>query len=96
MQAYFLDTAWLFDAMIESERRLAASGALGLEDEVKGYRSFFVPRRNDLRNMGFIEDDHLPFMQRGVSILHVIAHPFPRVWHTLKVSPRKTTIQSRV
>lgn len=35
--------------------------------------------------MGFIEDDHVPFMKKGVSILHIIAYPFPRVWHTLKV-----------
>jgi hypothetical protein len=31
-------------------------------------------------------DDHLPFLRRGVSVLHVIAEPFPRVWHTLGVS----------
>jgi glutaminyl-peptide cyclotransferase len=31
-------------------------------------------------------DDHLPFLHRGVSVLHVIAEPFPRVWHTLGVS----------
>ena len=29
-----------------------------------------------------IEDDHLPFMQRGVKILHLIPYPFPSVWHT--------------
>ncbi|XP_043206018.1 glutaminyl-peptide cyclotransferase-like protein isoform X1 [Amphibalanus amphitrite] len=28
-----------------------------------------------------IEDDHLPFMHRGVKILHVIPVPFPAVWH---------------
>ncbi|KAI9834611.1 MAG: hypothetical protein M1826_000013 [Phylliscum demangeonii] len=27
-------------------------------------------------------DDHLPFMQRGVDILHLIPTPFPDVWHT--------------
>lgn len=32
---------------------------------------------------GGIEDDHLPFMARGVDILHIIPTPFPRVWHTL-------------
>lgn len=31
---------------------------------------------------GLIEDDHLPFMARGVEILHLIPNPFPRVWHT--------------
>ena len=30
-----------------------------------------------------IEDDHLPFYNRGLrNILHLIATPFPDVWHT--------------
>ncbi|XGW02815.1 hypothetical protein V3C99_014667 [Haemonchus contortus] len=29
-----------------------------------------------------VEDDHVPFMRRGVPILHLIPVPFPRVWHT--------------
>jgi glutaminyl-peptide cyclotransferase len=28
-----------------------------------------------------IEDDHVPFMKRGVPILHLIPVPFPTVWH---------------
>ena len=32
---------------------------------------------------GLIEDDHLPFMDRGVEILHLIPTPFPRVWHEM-------------
>ncbi|CAG7721356.1 unnamed protein product [Allacma fusca] len=31
-----------------------------------------------------IEDDHLPFMQRNVDIVHLIVSPFPKVWHTPK------------
>ena len=30
--------------------------------------------------------DDRQFLERGVSILHVISNPFPRVWHTLAVS----------
>lgn len=30
---------------------------------------------------GLIEDDHLPFIARGVEVLHVIPSPFPAVWH---------------
>lgn len=29
-----------------------------------------------------IEDDHLPFLQLGVPVVHLIAYPFPDVWHT--------------
>ena len=32
---------------------------------------------------GFVEDDHVPFMNRGVDILHIIPSPFPSVWHTM-------------
>ncbi|CAJ0950947.1 unnamed protein product, partial [Mesorhabditis belari] len=28
-----------------------------------------------------VEDDHIPFRNRGVPILHLIAAPFPSVWH---------------
>jgi len=31
---------------------------------------------------GYIEDDHLPFLQKNVPILHLIAYPFPSVWHS--------------
>lgn len=30
---------------------------------------------------GMMEDDHIPFMARGVEVLHIIPYPFPRVWH---------------
>ncbi|XP_009471934.1 PREDICTED: glutaminyl-peptide cyclotransferase-like protein [Nipponia nippon] len=33
---------------------------------------------------GPVEDDHVPFLQRGVPVLHLIPMPFPRVWHTLE------------
>ncbi|KAF8301111.1 hypothetical protein DL93DRAFT_2090838 [Clavulina sp. PMI_390] len=45
-------------------------------------KSFFRPV--DSRHFGFIEDDHIPFLHRGVSVLHIITNPFPRVWHTIK------------
>ncbi|CAO2626702.1 Glutaminyl-peptide cyclotransferase-like protein [Lemmus lemmus] len=31
---------------------------------------------------GSVEDDHIPFLRRGVPVLHLIATPFPAVWHT--------------
>jgi glutaminyl-peptide cyclotransferase len=32
----------------------------------------------------FIQDDHVPFMARGVNILHLIPSPFPDVWHKIE------------
>jgi hypothetical protein len=37
--------------------------------------------RNAYWTGGSIEDDHIPFMQRGVEVLHIIPTPFPWVWH---------------
>ena len=31
-----------------------------------------------------IEDDHIPFVRRGVPVLHLIPYPFPEVWHTME------------
>ncbi|EIW84879.1 hypothetical protein CONPUDRAFT_97283 [Coniophora puteana RWD-64-598 SS2] len=86
IKAYFPDTAWLFDAMASAERQLAESGALyevGATDTTS-WKSFFLPRTGTDFSFGYIGDDHVPFLQRGVNILHIITLPFPTVWHTLK------------
>ncbi|KAI9729566.1 MAG: hypothetical protein M1834_006762 [Cirrosporium novae-zelandiae] len=33
---------------------------------------------------GMIQDDHIPFLRRGVEILHIIPSRFPPVWHKVK------------
>ncbi|KZT55096.1 hypothetical protein CALCODRAFT_510326 [Calocera cornea HHB12733] len=88
---YFADTGWLFDHLVSSQARLAEQGLLDVHELVGGqdakgkwedWDSFFVPRTS--AGMAWhIEDDHIPFLKQGVPILHVIASPFPRVWHTL-------------
>ena len=95
IQPFFLDTNWLFNKMVSSEKRLGAAGAFrktigGVNVVDENWRSFFKVRpEGDNRNYGFIDDDHAPFMRAGVSVLHVISSPFPSVWHTLRVrSPR--------
>ena len=82
--SYFLDTGWLFDAMVSSETRLTQIGALKYGND--GPSSFFVPRVGSGMNLGHVEDDHVPFLGRGVDVLHIIPSPFPRVWHDLRVS----------
>lgn len=54
------------------EQRLRAANLLSTRNQI--FRTEFAP--------GGIEDDHVPFMRRGVPILHLIATPFPSVWHT--------------
>ncbi|KAG1719894.1 uncharacterized protein EDB91DRAFT_1240492 [Suillus paluster] len=85
IRSYFIDTAWLFDAMISAETRLKDAGALDASETSSNFRSFFLPRTGsgNQYSYGYIGDDHVPFLHKGVNILHIIAYPFPRVWHTL-------------
>ncbi|KAH9980899.1 hypothetical protein BGW80DRAFT_1267096 [Lactifluus volemus] len=80
VHSYFPDTGWLFDALISAETRLREARIL---DAGKLGHSFFRPRAATDRSQSYMGDDHLPFLHGGVSVLHVIADPFPSVWHTL-------------
>ncbi|KAF8350538.1 glutaminyl-peptide cyclotransferase-like protein [Amanita rubescens] len=88
IRSYFLETAWLFDALLSAEQRLGEIGAFAYDSEQSmapgRWKSFFRPRSPDDLNYENIGDDHLPFLQRGVSVLHLIAEPFPHVWHTIQ------------
>ncbi|CAM4691142.1 unnamed protein product [Caretta caretta] len=33
---------------------------------------------------GPVEEDHVPFLRKGVPVLHLIATPFPWVWHMME------------
>lgn len=44
----------------------------------------FLPesgKKSAMFSKSFVEDDHVPFMARGVNVLHLIPSPFPDVWH---------------
>ncbi|TRY97911.1 hypothetical protein DNTS_034135 [Danionella cerebrum] len=74
---HFENTARWFDRLIAAEKRLHDMGQLSSHPKEQSY---FV---KDL-NMGPVEDDHLPFLQKGVPVLHMIATPFPSFLHTLE------------
>ncbi|KAG8972501.1 hypothetical protein FRC05_009854 [Tulasnella sp. 425] len=89
IRSYFPPTAWLFDHMVSAEQRLGLDGYFNDHGHNKAYTwqewdSFFMARTNYHTPMNYIDDDHMEFLKRGVSILHVIADPFPHVWHQLK------------
>jgi len=84
VRSNFPDTAWLFDAMASAERRLGDSGAFvfgNQTDMAPGkWKSYFLPRATTTE-VKIIPDDHIPFLKRGVSVLHVIPVNIPVVWH---------------
>ncbi|KAK1827231.1 kinase-like domain-containing protein [Podospora conica] len=82
--SYFATTHWAYKKMATLEGRLRGLGLLESEDEMKGG---FLPDAGKSREMfgrNWIGDDHVPFMERGTNILHVIPSPFPDVWHTMR------------
>ncbi|KAG4070866.1 hypothetical protein HA402_011092 [Bradysia odoriphaga] len=70
---FFSSTQALFSRLSDIERSLLDGNVLDGQP-----RHMFI-RKN---SHSTIEDDHTPFMQKGVPILHLIATPFPAQWHT--------------
>ncbi|CAO3609001.1 unnamed protein product [Cunninghamella blakesleeana] len=80
---YFRSTSWLYTHLSNLEARLISNQLLA--DKSQNGITLNPTLSNGLTEMRFqggrIGDDHIPFMQRGVNILHLIPHPFPDVWH---------------
>ncbi|KAJ3993660.1 hypothetical protein F5050DRAFT_657547 [Lentinula boryana] len=115
---YFRDTAWLFSSLSSTDARLAALDAFVdpsipessdesahmSKDSFISYFHPLPPKASQMVNIGYMGDDHVPFLRRGVPVLHLIPEPFPRVWHTLaddvtaldKASMRRWVVLMRV
>ena len=78
--SYFKTTNWAYRKLSALETRLrdlslfASSGPVFLPDYNKDVNRWMG---------GMVLDDHVPFMNRGVEVLHIIPTPFPRVWHEM-------------
>ncbi|KAK3382356.1 peptidase family M28-domain-containing protein [Lasiosphaeria ovina] len=81
--SYFAQTHWAYQQLAAAEERLRKLGAL--ETEASNNHPFLpeARKRPEQFTRGFVQDDHVPFMERGVDVLHIIPTPFPDVWHTL-------------
>lgn len=73
---HFDNTARWFDRLVTAEKRLHRLGLLASHPSEQAYfrKDFYL---------GPVQDDHIPFLHRGVPVLHIIATPFPQFWHTL-------------
>ncbi|VVC34817.1 Peptidase M28 [Cinara cedri] len=78
---YFLETTDLYKSLISSEITLNKTGCLN-----EYTSAYFRPMSSFLR----IDDDHVPFLQKGIEIVHMIPHPFPKCWH--KASDNKDAL----
>jgi glutaminyl-peptide cyclotransferase len=78
--SYFETTHWAYQKLGTIEKRLRSLGISTSAIDLP-----FLPDtdRMTFSGGGGVQDDHLPFMARGVEILHMIPTPFPEVWHTI-------------
>ncbi|XP_067875101.1 glutaminyl-peptide cyclotransferase-like protein isoform X2 [Heterodontus francisci] len=74
---HFKNTARWFNRLVGIEKRLHKLGLLQVHP-------FEVTYFNEHTYYGPVEDDHIPFLRKGVPILHLISTPFPWVWHTME------------
>ena len=78
--SYFKVTHWAYKKMADLEKRLRDHSLFGSSGSAWFYD---LDKSNDRWMGGMIGDDHLPFMARGVDVLHLIPSPFPPVWHKM-------------
>jgi glutaminyl-peptide cyclotransferase len=95
--SFYKTTHWAYKHMAEIEQRLRGLGLFKsspnhphkiAQRKNKNKRtepSFLTEahKENGGFNGGYIADDHLPFLARGVEVLHIIPSPFPHVWHDI-------------
>ncbi|KAL2362421.1 hypothetical protein RJZ56_004687 [Blastomyces dermatitidis] len=84
MPSYFKTTHWAYKNMASLETRLRQLGQFKSAPSWKnGDQLWFVDSEKETFFPSGIGDDHIPFMKRGVEILHLITSPFPKVWHKI-------------
>ncbi|XP_059470048.1 glutaminyl-peptide cyclotransferase-like isoform X2 [Neocloeon triangulifer] len=77
---YFADTDRWYKHLVGAEDKLAKQRLL--EQYNYGFDGYPKHRYFNPQSIyAGIEDDHIPFLRRGVPILHLIPSPFPTVWH---------------
>lgn len=91
--SYFLPTHWAYQAMADLELRLRGLGQFKSPSEhhtsspmSAEQEDFFLPDSDKMASAfgpSGMGDDHIPFMARGVEVLHLIPRHFPTVWHTI-------------
>lgn len=80
--SYFQTTHWAYQKLAKIEGRMRQLKIL--ESTPQGP---FLPEANKESRQfrpGFVLDDHVPFMDRGVNVLHIIPTPFPWFWHRME------------
>ncbi|KAH8884491.1 glutaminyl-peptide cyclotransferase [Thozetella sp. PMI_491] len=80
LPSYIQTSHWAYESMATIEERMRKLRLL----ETQPRQRFLIDKGKTSNSFGpaSIQDDHIPFMARGVPVLHMIPH-FPAVWHTM-------------
>ncbi|XP_017129614.1 glutaminyl-peptide cyclotransferase [Drosophila elegans] len=70
--SFYENTHGLHSSLVQIEKSLRSAGKL------EGKNNMFLSRASG----GLVDDDHRPFLDENVPVLHLVATPFPEVWHT--------------
>ena len=91
--SYFLPTHWAYQAMANIEGRLREMGLFrsspnhpSKQPKEKHSEKLFLSQADKAVQAftpSYMGDDHVPFLARGVEILHLIPSRFPSVWHKI-------------
>nr|KAI8741471.1 glutaminyl-peptide cyclotransferase-like protein [Biomphalaria glabrata] len=74
---YYSNTSSLYYRMVTIEQCLKRMSLL----PAATYQSVMFSTRGASQN---VEDDHTPFIHKGVPVLHLISTPFPTAWHSVR------------
>lgn len=76
----------LFASARDNPSKRSAQDRSARQDPRKGRNPMFLYDSDKKEGViaGMILDDHVPFMARGVEVLHIIPVPFPGVWHKIE------------
>jgi glutaminyl-peptide cyclotransferase len=82
--SYFPTTHWAYVAFATLEQQLREAGMfLSHKNHPDPWFREVNKGAGGVWWGGMVQDDHVPFMARGVEVLHLIPSPFPRVWHEM-------------
>lgn len=80
LRSFFPSTARSFGQLVAIERFLRSQGKLRTRESIFMDDHQLMGVQDEQFTVG---DDHIPFAQAGVPILHLIPIPFPNVWHRM-------------
>ncbi|KAJ9655527.1 hypothetical protein H2198_005618 [Neophaeococcomyces mojaviensis] len=80
--SWMQNTHWSYQHMAEMEQRLRKLG-LFKSDAKQTWLTEKEKKNDGVFQQNIMQDDHIPFVARGVPTLHLIPSHFPREWHRI-------------